>query len=230
MAPKPDRIVFMPHYNSAERGQWERVASELGFLYVDPRWTVEQVLEALSQAKLVITEAMHGAIVADTMRIPWIPLLIEPDALPFKWRDWTLSLEMDYKPTLMPASSSREKLYHMRQLVKAKQSGLANSARLNSLSDPSELLADFRRRYADSSAPAKTATKPEQSKNAKGQEHGSLLHKAASLADGVFTSQAVRALRRAAQQAPVLSKDEVQRSKVQRLADELGRFNRMATE
>jgi succinoglycan biosynthesis protein ExoV len=230
MHPQPDQIVFMPHYNSAERGQWARVASELGFLYVDPRGSVQEILAALSRSKLVITEAMHGAIVADTMRIPWIPLLIEPDALPFKWRDWTLSLEMEYHPNLMPASSSREKLYHVRQLLKAKRRGVANSARLNNLSDPLELLSDFRSRYPGTLAHPKPTHKEAKSNPEEHGVHGSILRRTASLVDGIFISQAVRALRRVAEQSPMLSRDDVQRSRTQRLSDELGRFIRMATD
>ena len=41
---------------------------------------------------------MHGAIVADALRIPWIPLKVMPDLLEFKWQDWCMSINVPYKP------------------------------------------------------------------------------------------------------------------------------------
>jgi succinoglycan biosynthesis protein ExoV len=224
---KADQIVFMPHYHSAERGQWERVSAELGFLYVDPRWSVESVLEHLSRAKLVITEAMHGAIVADAMRIPWIPILIEPDALPFKWRDWTLSLDIDYKPTTVTPSSGREAMYHARQRVAAKRSGLANSARLANLTDPKELVADFRRRYVEKSIEVRPTPA---TSNSNGRGLGSLLTNAAAVSNGYYLRKAVNALKGLEKQEQFLSAEHVLNDRVQRLVDAVDKFTRIALE
>lgn len=38
---------------------------------------------------------MHGAIVADTYRIPWIPIKLYPYINEFKWNDWALSLNIE---------------------------------------------------------------------------------------------------------------------------------------
>lgn len=40
---------------------------------------------------------MHGAIAADAFRIPWISVHSQfRDYLPFKWRDWCSSLNLEY--------------------------------------------------------------------------------------------------------------------------------------
>jgi succinoglycan biosynthesis protein ExoV len=71
---------------------------------VDPCWPVEQVLAAIGQTKVLLAEAMHGAIVADALGIPWIPIITSPRILTFKWRDWCSSLGLDYRPHyLMPS-------------------------------------------------------------------------------------------------------------------------------
>jgi succinoglycan biosynthesis protein ExoV len=41
---------------------------------------------------------MHGAIAADALRIPWIPIITSPRMLTFKWQDWCSSLGLKYKP------------------------------------------------------------------------------------------------------------------------------------
>ena len=65
----------MPHQMSARRVNWEPICREVGLRYVDPRWPVARILEELCQTGVLITEAMHGAIVADALRIPWTPVV-----------------------------------------------------------------------------------------------------------------------------------------------------------
>ena len=40
--------------------------------YVDPASGPRHVVDAIRSARLVVTSAMHGAIVADAFRVPWI--------------------------------------------------------------------------------------------------------------------------------------------------------------
>ncbi|MGF1481142.1 MAG: polysaccharide pyruvyl transferase family protein [Cyanophyceae cyanobacterium] len=123
-APKIHQYAFMPHAKSArtaespqgvgERGTgngerdtsrpvltWENICQQAGIGYIDPRWAVEDVLTAISQTEVLLTEAMHGAIVADALRIPWIPVVTNTNILAFKWRDWCRSLGLEYRPHLI---------------------------------------------------------------------------------------------------------------------------------
>lgn len=100
--------VFIPHHKTLWRGHWRRVAQAAGMTFIDPRWSVEDVLKAMANAKLVVTEAMHGAIFADTLRIPWTPVVASPRIDAFKWRDWTLSMDQPYAPSFIPASTPLE--------------------------------------------------------------------------------------------------------------------------
>ncbi|WP_425616589.1 polysaccharide pyruvyl transferase family protein [Anatilimnocola sp. NA78] len=96
-------IALMGHYTSAQSADWTFACEELGFTYIDPLWPMHRILAMISQSELVVTEAMHGAIVADALRVPWVPVITNVSACPFKWRDWTSSMELDYNPIVIPA-------------------------------------------------------------------------------------------------------------------------------
>lgn len=110
--------LFMPHQDSLQFGQWDLICKEAGITYVDPRWDVSRILEMYSRARLVLAEAMHGAIVADTLRIPWIPIIASPHILSFKWMDWTLSLNLPYEPVRIPEPSLADKLRSSKSYLK----------------------------------------------------------------------------------------------------------------
>ena len=84
---------FMPHHISADLGGpiWSKICEEVGIRYVDPRNTPEQVIEDILSVDCLITEAMHGAIVADALRVHWIPVIIGQEFSIFKWLSFHLS-------------------------------------------------------------------------------------------------------------------------------------------
>lgn len=97
------KFGYMPHWINAD-SMWEEICKELDWAYIDPRWEVNKVLSVLSQVRCLVTEAMHGAIVAESLRIPWVPTIDikNRDTLPFKWRDWCKSINVDYTPIKIP--------------------------------------------------------------------------------------------------------------------------------
>jgi len=105
--PESDRagIAFMPHYDNLPDGNWREVCAMAGFEFLDPLADSEETVQRIRKAKLVIADAMHAAIVADALRVPWIPVALSPQSNTFKWLDWTLSLDLTYLPTLIPAST-----------------------------------------------------------------------------------------------------------------------------
>ncbi|EKD08826.1 polysaccharide pyruvyl transferase family protein [Limnospira platensis] len=94
---KEYQFSYMPHYELAVPG-WKTVCQKLGFGYIDARSNVEDVLSLISRTDVLITEAMHGAIVADALRVPWIPVVTNSMILSFKWQDWCASIGVDYNP------------------------------------------------------------------------------------------------------------------------------------
>jgi succinoglycan biosynthesis protein ExoV len=98
-------IAFMPHYESLHTGNWEQVCKMAGLEFLDPREDSEVTVQRIRKSKVVIADAMHAAIVADSLRVPWIPVVTSPQSSTFKWLDWTLSLELPYCPIELPAST-----------------------------------------------------------------------------------------------------------------------------
>ncbi len=100
----PAKRAFMPHIHHANSAQaaWESLCRQANLRYIDPRWPVEKVLTAIHQTQVLYAEAMHGAIAADALRVPWIPIVTSPRILRFKWQDWCGSIEVPYRPQVLP--------------------------------------------------------------------------------------------------------------------------------
>ena len=99
-APRPAAqypAAFMPHHQSTLSADWQRLCAEAGIHFLDPRKSVDEVLPELLRTELLLTEAMHGAIVADALRVPWIAVRLYPQFVEFKWRDWAESLGIDLR-------------------------------------------------------------------------------------------------------------------------------------
>jgi succinoglycan biosynthesis protein ExoV len=102
-------VSFMPHIISAYSEHWAPIARDVGFHYIDPRGPIEDVLRDIRESELLITEAMHGAIVADAFRVPWIRVQSgEFHAPTSKWLDWTESLGIDHESHRLPFFWKRE--------------------------------------------------------------------------------------------------------------------------
>ncbi|WEK05803.1 MAG: polysaccharide pyruvyl transferase family protein [Candidatus Devosia phytovorans] len=98
--PAPEKstgIAFMPHYESLERGDWAGACEMAGITLIDATEPVSKVLSQIRGAKLLITEAMHGAIVADALRTPWIGAKPIYGGHHRKWLDWSGALDLDVR-------------------------------------------------------------------------------------------------------------------------------------
>jgi succinoglycan biosynthesis protein ExoV len=95
--------VFMPHHASALRAEalgvdLDGLCREAGVGYLDPGAGVPRIVGAIRAAQRVVAEAMHGAIVADAFRVPWVGARLFAHRLESKWEDWEGSLGL--RPTV----------------------------------------------------------------------------------------------------------------------------------
>lgn len=91
--------TFIPHINThwSSGHAMKDICESLNINYLPPNADLFDFMKVVRQSELVITEAMHGAILADSLRTPWIPIRIL-NALEFKWQDWATSMSIDYAP------------------------------------------------------------------------------------------------------------------------------------
>jgi succinoglycan biosynthesis protein ExoV len=117
---------------------------------IDPRDDPVAILAAIANCRVLISEAMHGVIVADAMRIPWVALRPLVPVHRAKWHDWAeaLALQLCFRP--LAASSLLERLH---------TSPLASPHRVRRLLDLAGpvLAAAARRRFIEQGADALAA-------------------------------------------------------------------------
>ncbi|MYM00282.1 hypothetical protein GR702_21285 [Novosphingobium sp. FGD1] len=94
--------VVVPHFETIAFPGWAEAVGMAGFHLVDPRGTPDLVIGALKDASLVLTESLHGAILADAFGVPWRAFAVSRNFSRAKWADWTCSLDLRVDVTLVP--------------------------------------------------------------------------------------------------------------------------------
>jgi succinoglycan biosynthesis protein ExoV len=107
----PGTIGFMPHFESLGRGAWHEAAVAAGVRLIDPRRDPAAVIAAITDCRVLLSEALHGVIVADALRVPWIALRPLAAVHRAKWQDWAATLDLHVAFHSLVASSLAERLY-----------------------------------------------------------------------------------------------------------------------
>ena len=130
-------IGFMPHFESAQRGAWDDVCAMTGLTLIDPRGDPGAILAAIARCRMLISEALHGVIVADALRVPWVSMEPLAPIHRAKWLDWaeTLDLTMAFQ-RLRPSTALEQahltglSRFHMgRRLLNRQEQRLRGLAR-----------------------------------------------------------------------------------------------------
>ena len=101
-------IGFMPHFESLARGAWAEAAAAAGVTLIDPRGAPETILDQIAGCRLLLSEALHGVIVADAMRIPWVALAPVAPIHRAKWHDWAEAQDVTIRFQSLPPSCRQE--------------------------------------------------------------------------------------------------------------------------
>ena len=97
---KKHKVSFIPYYKSVGLVDWEKCCERLGWNLILPTGgDVEGFLNQVAESESVVAEAMHGAIIADALRVPWKRLKFNAHLFEgvivseFKWNDWLYSID-----------------------------------------------------------------------------------------------------------------------------------------
>ena len=101
-------VAFMPHFESLARGNWRKACTRAGITFLDPTADPLETIAKIRGSRLVISEAMHGAIIADALRTPWVAVRPIHTDHRFKWTDWAESLDVTLRPARMCPSTLLE--------------------------------------------------------------------------------------------------------------------------
>lgn len=94
--------LVIPHFQTIAHPGWPEVAALGGFGLVDPRGEPAAIVARIAAARLVLTESLHGAIIADTYGVPWMAFATSRNFGPTKWVDWRQSLGEAFSFTVVP--------------------------------------------------------------------------------------------------------------------------------
>ncbi|MCB4824250.1 polysaccharide pyruvyl transferase family protein [Roseicella aerolata] len=94
--------LVIPHFQTLDHPGWPEVAALTGFELLDPRADPLSVIRRIAGARLVLTESLHGAILADVYGIPWIAFATSKHFGIPKWIDWTASIGRDLDLHIVP--------------------------------------------------------------------------------------------------------------------------------
>lgn len=138
--------IFIPHRATAQlQINWHRVGQLCNLQVVLPNKDAKEVIRKIIGADQVVTESMHGAIMADAFRIPWVPIKISNQFNDHKWNDWAMGLGLTIQAPVSLALP--KKLWQL-------AASLKSHLRTAKVRKPAALLA------ATSSANAKTVQMP----------------------------------------------------------------------
>ncbi|MCD9466162.1 polysaccharide pyruvyl transferase family protein [Photobacterium iliopiscarium] len=97
---KKSKTAFIPHHRSEDYIDWDTVCKKADVDFISAKQPVEDFLSQIQSYDSIITEAMHGAITADALRIPWKAVSFAPNFCNEKWFDFMES--MDIKTDIIP--------------------------------------------------------------------------------------------------------------------------------
>lgn len=103
-------VGFVPYFRTPDFAV-EKICAALNWKLVSPHLEPEAFISKLTSCDFIVAEAMHGAILADSYRVPWIGVrifneLFEGPTSRFKWSDWLQSLDLCDSNVLQISPSS----------------------------------------------------------------------------------------------------------------------------
>jgi len=100
-SPKKYKISIIPYFKSLDTFDWHAFCRNNNYNLILPTGRdTEHFIQEIASSETVICEAMHGAIMADILRVPWKRLKYRAHQYEselvseFKWHDWYASIKL----------------------------------------------------------------------------------------------------------------------------------------
>lgn len=107
--PKKHKFSYMPHTGSLVYfPKWKELLSKIDINLIDPSGDVPFIIDEINQTETMLTEAMHGAIISDAYRVPWIPVKSNITINKFKWTDYCESVNLKFEPNMVKTLYSKK--------------------------------------------------------------------------------------------------------------------------
>ena len=94
---QPRRVGIIPHHWSIESNypRWQQILQHPSIISPQLEWTA--FVEQVNACEVILTECLHGAILADILHKPFIVFATTPAFHTFKWLDWASSRNLQLK-------------------------------------------------------------------------------------------------------------------------------------
>ncbi len=95
---KKYKISYIPYFRNFYNFNWKLFEKILGIHVINPCEDIEKVIGEIKSSETILTTAMHGAILADLFRIPWMRVKFTKNGnetnltSELKWNDWLMSV------------------------------------------------------------------------------------------------------------------------------------------
>jgi succinoglycan biosynthesis protein ExoV len=93
------RVGFVPHHKADQCANYHYICQQADLKYISTLGgDVARFISEIKSCDMIVTEALHGAIMADLFRKPWIAVSAGPHVVEHKWHDWCHSIGLQYNP------------------------------------------------------------------------------------------------------------------------------------
>jgi succinoglycan biosynthesis protein ExoV len=107
----PGRIGYIPHHFPDRCADFDAVCEDAGLYHIRTAGTtVEQCIAEITSCESVISEALHGAVLAELFRVPWKAVYSGSHVYQFKWQDWFHSIDRPFGMEQVPLACSNRAL------------------------------------------------------------------------------------------------------------------------
>ena len=107
--PKEYKCSFFPHHE-IDSPRYKLLCESIGLNYISPTSNCDLIISEIIKSERLICSAMHGAIVAEALRVPWLPVITDDGILTSKWDDWAASMDFSVNfeklPTIWPVTKA----------------------------------------------------------------------------------------------------------------------------